>query len=428
MSIKENLTKGVRGMKVCFLTLGSRGDVQPYVALAKGLIKRGHTATLCTGASFKDFVEENGIPFKAATMDLMAIAQTAEGRAILEAPFKQMRQALRLSKEVLKPAYRKTLDDFFEAAKDADIIIYHPKALGAVDIGVYYGIPCISMPPVPTTYPITEFPNLALIPRGQLGRVLNRLSYKVNEKAESAYLKEINAFRLQVLGLPPRKVGEYYLKRENKEIPTIYPISPLLFPEVHSWIGHVYLPGFLYLEEEEDSLPEEIEVFLQQGEKPIAVTFSSMPLKEPLIFMQHLEKALKTTRQRAIVLIGNSGIKYRSNEQIQVIGEVSHTLLFKRVKGVIHHGGVGTMSAALRAGIPQQIIPFSVDQPFWAQRLYTLGYSLKPLQPKQLTIEILTNILEQMKDDKIKAVAREVATKINKEEGIEALIAYLLTL
>ena len=107
-------------MRVCVMTLGSRGDVQPYVALGKELIKHGHAATICTVGSFQKFIEENGVEFKETASDLMAIAQTPEGKAILEHPIRNMRLALRYSKEVINPAYRKTLDDFYNAAKGAD--------------------------------------------------------------------------------------------------------------------------------------------------------------------------------------------------------------------------------------------------------------------------------------------------------------------
>ena len=181
-------------MRVCIMTLGSRGDVQPYVALGKELIKKGHSAIICTGGSFKQFVEENGVEFKETASDLMAIAATPEGKAILEHPLKNFRLALRYSKYVINPAYRKTLDEFYDAAKGADMIIFHPKALGAVDIAVDLGIPCVSMPPVPITFPVSEFANLAVTHKN-LGPVLNKLTYKVNEKAESSQINEINDFR-----------------------------------------------------------------------------------------------------------------------------------------------------------------------------------------------------------------------------------------
>ena len=176
----EETSREERKMRVCIMTLGSRGDVQPYVALGKELIKQGHAAVICTGGSFQKLIEENGVEFKETASDLMAIAQTPEGKAILEHPIRNMRLALRYSKEVINPAYRKTLDDFYNAAKGADMIVYHPKALGAVDIALSLRIPCVSMPPVPITFPASEFANLALTHKN-LGPVLNKLSYIIND-------------------------------------------------------------------------------------------------------------------------------------------------------------------------------------------------------------------------------------------------------
>lgn len=416
------------GMRVCIFTLGSRGDVQPYVALAKCLIRMGHSAKICTGESFQSFVESHGVQFHRTTSDLMAVARTPEGKAIIEAPMKHILLAMRYAKNVLNPAYRKTLDDFFNGAQGTDLIIYHPKALGAVDIAISLGIPCVSMPPVPITYPITEFPNIAVAPAAQWGKVFNKLSYQINVKAESSQIKEINDFRKKTLGLPPRKAGIYAFTVRGKEIPVVYPISPKLFPDVHSWSSHVFLPGFFFLEAECNSLEPELVNFLAHGSAPVAVTFSSMPLKNPIVFVQKLEKALRETSNRAVILTGNSGITMKSSEQICVVKEAPHDLLFARAKGAIHHGGVGTMAAALQAGIPQLIIPFSVDQPFWAKRLYDLGYSLKPLRENTLSAEDLENALLQMDHRDIRETSWNLASHIRMENGTEATVHYLESL
>ena len=136
-------------MKVCFFTLGTRGDVQPYVAMGRELIREGHKAVICVGESFRQLVESNGIDFVPTTSDFMAIAASPEGKAILEHPIRNLKLTLSYSKQVINLAYRKTLEEFYEAARDADVIVYHPKALGAVDIAIKLGIPCVSMPPVP---------------------------------------------------------------------------------------------------------------------------------------------------------------------------------------------------------------------------------------------------------------------------------------
>lgn len=410
-------------MKVCFLTLGSRGDVQPYVALGKELVRQGHKAVICVGESFRQLVESNGIEFVLTTSDYMALAATPEGKAILEHPIRNLRLALRYSKEVINPAYRKTLEEFYAAAKDADVIVYHPKALGAVDIALHLGIPCVSMPPVPITYPVSEFANLAVTTKN-LGRWLNKATYRVNEMAERSQINLINDFRAKVLQLPKRKAGLYTYTDGTKEIPTVYPVSKMLFPEVSSWDGHVFLPGFFFLDSEGETLPEKIEQFLVTGKPPVAVTFSSMPLGQPVRFVEKLRAALESTGNRAVIT-GNSGIVCEDDDLICTVKAVPHSALFPRVKGVIHHGGVGTIAAVLRSGKPQMIVPFSVDQPFWARRLYRLGYSLRPMREKAITTAGLAKAFIEMDYPEVLKRAEKIAAIINSENATVDTVKYL---
>lgn len=410
-------------MKICIFTLGTRGDVQPYVALAKAAVQQGHRAVICTGESFCDLIQKNGVEFCRTESDLMAFAQTEMGKAILQEPLKNMKLAMRASKEILNPAYRKTLDNFFVGAKDADVILYHPKALGAVDIALHYGIPCVSMPPVPVTYPIEEFPNLALTKKN-LGKQLNRLTYLVNSKAESGQISEINNFREKTLGLPPRRAGVYTYQDGTKEIPTIYPISSTLFPNVKSWDGHVFLPGFFFLDSDEE-LPADIEAFLSSGKPPIVITFSSMPVKNQAEFIRNLETALHETNNRAILLTGSSGIRLSADSEILAVDAAPHDLLFPRAKGILHHGGVGTMASALRSGVPQAIMPLSADQPFWADHLYRLGYTQKPLSWKNVSVKDFTNLFAAFDETGNQENAIRVGKVIQSENGVMNALRYL---
>lgn len=410
-------------MKFCVFTLGSRGDVQPYAALCIRLMAAGHETVICTGGSFRPLMEHYGIPFVETASDLMALAGTPEGKAVLEHPIRNFRTTLTLSRDVVDPAYRRTLDQFFAAAEDADCIIYHPKALGAVDIANYYGIPCVSMPPVPITYPITEFPNPAL-PVKNLGSRLNRMSYLLNAMAESSQISLINDFRQKSLGQKKRRAGIYAFDNGKGEIPIIYPLSRSLFPEVTSWQGHVYLPGFFFIKEE-GSLPEQVRGFLAAGRKPIAVTFSSMPLSDPDRFYDVLHSALEETGDRAVLFVGSSGIRRQSSSRILIVPAVSHQLLFPHVKGVIHHGGIGTLAAALQAGIPQLIMPFSVDQPFWAARMEKLGIGLKPLKEKDVTKDRLAMAFMEMEQEKQIQTAEHYAYILAEEDGTGNAVQYL---
>jgi sterol 3beta-glucosyltransferase len=412
-------------MKVTFLTLGSRGDVQPYLALAKELIKNGHEALVCTGGSFRNFIQQNGVEFYEATADLMAILESEEGRKVFNGGKFNIFKMLKYAKEVITPAYKKSMSDFLQASKGSDIIVYHPKALGAADIAEYLGIPCISMPPVPILFPITEFPNLAIASKRNLGPALNKLTYKATALGESSYMKDINEFRKNSLNLPKRKAGELIFKVRDRDIPIIYPISPYIFKEVESWKDRVYLSGFFFMDTGEVKLDEKLEDFISNGSKPIVVSFSSMPLNNPEVFKDKLVKALKETENRAVILTGTSGMSFDNEENVFAVEKAPHRLIFKEAKGIIHHGGVGTMSEALLSGAPQLIMPFTTDQPFWAHMLYSKGYTMKPLKEKNLEISDLVNALKEMDSVKYIEKAKDIQSVIKEENGLRNAVEYI---
>lgn len=412
-------------MKITFLTLGSRGDVQPYVALAKELIKNGHETLVCTGETFQKFIQGNGIEFHGATADLMAIMNSEKGRKVFNGGNFNIFKMLKFAKEVITPAYRKSMDDFLDASEGSDLIIYHPKALGVVDISYYLDIPCICMPPVPIMYPITEFPNFAISSKYNFGPFLNKLTYRAISLSELSYMKDINDFRRKSLNLPKRKAGELTFKVRGKNTPIIYPISPFLFKEVESWKGRVFLSGFFFLDISEDKLDKELENFLESGTKPIVISFSSMPLKNPQLFKEKLITALKETDNRAVILTGTSGMTFDKEENIFSVEKAPHRLIFARSKGIIHHGGVGTMSEALLSGAPQLIMPFTVDQPFWAHKLYSKGYAIRPLKEKNLETSDLVKALKEMESKKYIRNAEEIKKIIESEKGLANSVEYI---
>lgn len=412
-------------MRIAIFTLGSRGDVQPYVALGVEALKYNHEVVICTGESFKSFIEDNNIEFAKADLDLMALLQTEEGQEIFNNGTKHIIKAMKYAKEKVNPAYRKTMEQFYNCAKNADIIIYHPKSFGAQDLALKLDIPCICISPVPFIYPIEEFPNLVVYSQGSLGKYINKLTYIPIKYADASNIKEINDFRKNVLNMSTRKSGIYAYSINNKPIPIVYPISKYLFEDVKTWDNRVYLPGFIFLENKEDKLDKEIYEFISKGSKPIVVSFSSMPLKNPHKFKETLVKALSKSNNRAIVLTGVSGMNFENEENILPVSSAPHNMLFPLSKGIMHHGGVGTMASALKAGKPQLIMPFSVDQPFWANRLYKLGYAIKPLSENSLTVEDLINSFKEMDKEQYINSATEIMKKLNSENGNENLIKYI---
>lgn len=413
-------------MNIIFLCLGSRGDVQPYVAIGRTASELGHNVTICTGKMFKNLVEHNGLDFQECSLDLMAILQTQEGKQVFEEGLKHPIKSMQYAKRVINPLYRKAMTEFYEACHKKDVILYHPKAFGAVDIAEKLGILCISMPPIPIIYPVAAFPNLAITTKN-LGGFLNKLTYKLtNLGAESNNIKDINDFREKELKLKKRKSGEYMINRNCCPIPIIYPISPSLFLDTKEFGEEVYLSGFPVLEDG-SSLDKETEAFIKNGQKPIIVTFSSMPLTNPQSFLKKIVASLSISGNRGIIITGNSGIKMSSNKNILIKEFVPHDAVFPQSKGILHHGGVGTMAAALRSGIPQVIMPFNVDQPFWAKSLFGLGYALRPLKENDTEDEFISRFTEMnhkeviLRSEKIAAVIKQENANIKAVSCIEQL-------
>ncbi len=402
-------------MRVAILTLGSRGDVQPYVAIGKGLVKAGHQVIICTGRTFENFIVSNGLEFRAANADFMEFVLTEEGRALMNGKKIAMKKMMKFVKEVINPAFRKSFDDFLAAAQGADVIIYHPKASIGEDIAQYLGIPSISMPPVPMIYPTREFPNLAVAPDKDFGAFLNKLTYMTVKFSEVSSIKLINEFRETELGFKRRKSGAY------KPLNLLYPISRHLFRDVTSWNGHVELTGFPYLDIENAKLDSRVVDFINAGDRPWVISFSSMPAEG----MDHIiEEVITERNERAIFISGNSSMQFNS-KNILCIERAPHQLVFKEARGIVHHGGVGTTAEALRSGRPQHIIPFSVDQPFWANRLWKMGLMQKPFRARKFTKDLFINALESMESGAQLGNAKEIAKVIESEDGIGNAVRYI---
>ncbi len=412
-------------MNITIMTLGSRGDVQPFVALAQELLAHGHHPTICTGECFKSFIESYGITFAPVSLDLMAVLNTPQGAAMMNGGWRALPKTLGYLKKVINPAFRASLDNFWQAAQGANLIIYHPKVTAAVDMAAALGISCLSISPVPIIYPISEFPNLALAPTANWGSFLNKLSYKIMEKADLANMSAINDFRQKTLHLPNRKAGLFAYKNGNSLIPILYPISPALFAEVKSWQNHVFIPGFFFLPPLAKELAPDLLAFINEGTPPIVISFSSMPLKNPDDFAHKLIMALTATGNRAIILSGVSGLKLPTHSDIFITPQAPHALLFPQAKGIVHHGGAGTTAMALCSGVPQLIIPFAMDQPFWAHRLHQQGYALAPLKERSLTSDDLADALKEMDNPNHIAKAQEIKEIILKENGVQKAVAYI---
>lgn len=418
-------------MNIFVVTLGSRGDVQPYVALGKGLAAAGHRVTVCTCERFADFITAHGLDYGYMNNDLLALVDTDAGRGAMEdssGVIKWAKTAIKLAGQV-KPIQRQMLKDTWTAAQTAhpDVVIYHPKAFGSVSVAEKLGVPVLMALPLPVLVPTREMPNI-VFPDWKLGGWYNQATYTLALKgARAQYGSLLHEFREEVLDIPrqPRSADELHTT-DGRPIPVLHAYSAHVSPRPADWPDSAYVTGYWFLDRDEAwQPPADLQAFLAEGDPPVYVGFGSMAGRDPRRVTRLVVGALQQAGVRGIIATGWGGLTADElPESIFKIEEAPHDWLFPRVAAVVHHGGAGTTAAGLRAGRPTLICPFMADQPFWGKRVYELGVGPRPIPQKKLTVESLAAAIRTMVGDAaMRQKAVELGQKIQSEDGIGTAIS-----
>jgi sterol 3beta-glucosyltransferase len=399
---------------VTILAAGTRGDVQPYVALAHGLLEAGHEVTLGANAEFRTLVASHGVPFHPLRVDYLALADTPEGREALGG---NPLTATRRMRSVAAPMVRRLLDDAWVAAQDTDAIVYHPKTLAGPHLHERLGVPTFAAAAVPMLSPTRAFPVPGLVSRS-LGGTLNRASYRLSGIAAGMFRTTVDAWRAEALDLPPAPHGVRDVAQDGSPLPRLYAYSETVLPRPSDWGPETVATGYWDLGPEPGWRPgSDLERFLAAGPPPVYAGFGSMPLDDPAHTAREVVAGLRAIGARGL-LDGPLGAALEPAGDMLAIEGVPHHWVFERVAAVVHHGGAGTTGAGLRAGRPTLIVPYGVDQPFWARTVYARGASPRPLEPKKLDAKRLAAALEQALGDPIAARAAELGRLLRREDGV----------
>jgi sterol 3beta-glucosyltransferase len=418
-------------MKIFIATYGSRGDVQPYVALGKGLQNAGYNVILGTSERFRDFIKDHGLEYGYMNDGLLATIDTDQGRNLLEKTsniFELVTQNIKLAKQV-KPLQVAQMRETWEIAKNVkpDFILYHPKAGAAPHVAEKLGIGCALVTPIPMFVPTSERPFLVL-PNLKLGGWYNRLSYKIITSLARIFLgKYIKDFRNDI-DLSPLKKFDFMKTGDGKVIPVLHAISEAVIPRPADWPDSAYITGYWFLDRKSDwTPPQDLQTFLKAGPSPVYIGFGSMTGRNPQQLSKVVIEALQIADLRGIIAIGWGGLMPKDlPDSILTIESAPHDWLFPRVSAVVHHGGAGTTAAGLRSGKPSVIVPFFGDQPFWGRHVHLLGAGTKPIPKKKLTAEKLaTAIKNAISDRDIQRKAEDIGKKIRQEDGIGNAIAII---
>jgi Glycosyl transferases, related to UDP-glucuronosyltransferase len=406
---------------ITILTTGTRGDVQPYIAIGVELKKAGQNVRLVSFENYQAWVKSYGLDFYPIKGDVSLVASSESMNDARKAdnPLK-----LILSFNKLKSLVGDLQKDFFNACAGSDAIVYHPGVSIGYFAAQYLKIPSILATPFPMT-PTKDYPALIFYNTVRLGRGFNLITHKIFEQvmwfASSSAIKK---FWKEKFGNIPEGFASPFGKQNTRTNPTIISCSNHVFPRSKDWSEFVRSTGYWFLDEEADWIPpSDLVDFINEGTPPVYVGFGS--IGDPALAAQTTQlviDALKLSGQRGVLATGWNGMSKpdRIPEGIFILESAPHSWLFPQMMAVVHHGGAGTTAAGLRAGIPSVIVPFSNDQFAWGRRVYELGAGSKPIPRKKLTAENLMDAIKYVLVKDIKDSAKNLGVKIRSENGAEA--------
>ncbi|CAF2987682.1 unnamed protein product [Rotaria sp. Silwood2] len=429
-------------LTILILVVGTRGDVQPFIALGQALRVNGHRVRLATHEIFRSFVHDNGLefyPLAGDPADLMSFMVKNAGiipslDSIVKGDVKKQRHSVA---KILVSTWEACIknDDETGAPFQAEAIIANPPSFGHIHCAEKLKIPLHMMFTMPWS-PTTAFPHPLSNVKNSIGsrHKINLYSYDVIEMLTWTGIGRIvNNFRTKILGLRELHTRQAIHALIGERVPHTYCWSPSLVEKPNDWGSHINVSGFFFLNLgiAYTNPPTDLLEFLgidrdgnQHDPKlslPIYIGFGSITGHDSRRIFQIVCDALNETGYRAVL----SGLAMDTDQlpsTIFKIGDVPHDWLFQYVSAVCHHGGAGTTAAGLRAGKPTIIVPFFGDQFFWGDVIEKNGAGPCPLPGKSITATLLAEAFRFVHQPAARTAAERIRDAILKEDGCAAAV------
>ncbi len=396
-----------------FVGAGSRGDVQPLIALAIRARDEGHRVAVCGAPDFENLVTRFGLEFRPVGLPAREFLSGEAKDLATRGAF----HTLKRFNQAIDSQMRAQFTMLHAASKDAEVIFGGGVAFTAPSIAEARGIPYRYVAYCPTALRSTEYAPI-VVPWQGLPRLANRALWKVLGNLYDRLVgRPLNDLRAELDLAPTRNVlaniyGSHVLLTADPQLGPAPSDAPM----------HIVGSAFEALSDN-TPLDARTEAFLANGEKPVFIGFGSMPDDDPTRTTTLLASAIKRTGVRAIVSRGWAELGANlDDKKILVLDEAPHAALFKRVAAVVHHGGAGTTHTAARAGVPQVIVVHLMDQGYWAARVRALGLGPRALARKTLSASGLADALTTAtKDPRFATTAAAFARHMPHPEKFNSL-------
>ena len=410
-------------MKITIFAAGSRGDIQPCIALGRGLQRAGYQVSLAAPSDFAGFAQQHGVDFSPLRGDVQKIMASDTGRNFMEKGGANPIKSISAVRTMIAPVVKQMVEDAYAACQDAQALI----CLGVFSafgqsIAEGLRIPTINIEPTPLL-PTRAFPAPSWPIQKNLGGLHNYLSgIAMLRVVWLWYSPFVNDFR-QSLGLAKYTFGRFY--HGLKSTPMLGAYSPSIIPHPADWPESLHVTGSFFLDNQADwQPPSDLQAFLEAGDPPVYIGFGSMAGQNPEKLAGIVLEALEKSSQRGLLLTGWGGLRPEVlPKHVFVLESAPHRWLFPRMSAVVHHGGSGTTAEGLRAGVPAVIIPFVLDQPFWGARIQALGLGPDPIPQKKLSADRLAQAIRTaVTDTDMRRRANTFGAAVRAEDGVGSAV------
>jgi sterol 3beta-glucosyltransferase len=407
-------------MQILLMTYGTRGDVEPFVALAHGFVKAGHTARLAAPETYAPLAAGTGVEYIPLPGDPGELAAAM----VREAGDNPLRMIGVMTRFVF-PLAAEVYGRLREAAPGSDAIVHSFLFTHAgYELAKALGVPDFSAQMFPMFAPTAEFAAPGF-PDANLPRIYRKLTHILfNNIFRHGGGLLYNQVRRGRPDLPPL-TGWPFSTSQNRITPLLFGFSEHAVPRPPDWPTWAHITGYWQMDEpREQDIPAEVRRFLEREPAPVFIGFGSFSSQDTARMAALARAALRQTGQRGVLLVGKPDISPSEEDpDILAVGSIPYRWLFPRMAAVVHHGGAGTTGAGLRAGVPNIVVPFTADQPFWAARVREMGAGPEPIPLRKLTTDRLAAAIDQaLNDQALRARCRALGEKIDAEDGVERAV------
>jgi sterol 3beta-glucosyltransferase len=408
-------------MLITLASGGSRGDCQPYVALARGFKRAGHRIRFIATSDYAPLIENEGFDCRYLGIDIRSILEsTVRDQGTVQSKNNPL-EFFRFISKIIGPVVEQAMRDVRESFTDSDAFVvgtigglFGPEAYDW--LGIPYGFGFLQpltrtaafehslCPALPSgLQPVRSFYNkctylavdqlIRVVARGQICRALRKMG--VTRKS-----------------VPNKSVSGHLI---------LYAFSPSVVSRPDDWPASTHVTGYWFLDQAAAYRPPAGLVdFLNAGPAPVGVGFGSMYNQDQKATTDLVIAALRRSRQRGVLISGWGGMTRTTLPDFAyVLEEAPHDWLFPRLAAVVHHCGAGTTAAGLRAGVPTVPVPYATDQHFWARRLYDLGVATRPTPRPRLAADALGEAIAlAVRDPELRRNCAELSACIRAEDGV----------